>query len=194
MIDLDAPLKNRVLLEDANIDKNKFYYVAFVYKNKIETRPIKITDIFRIYSSNGSGYLRTEAYFEYHFETEKTKLKKVFDARFWRKLFGKYELVPTKITERWKIDFDKEWDSLNFELIGESSDIAKLKLIMSALKSPYPDKNELFVIEQELDYFKEYHPELVMKAMDWEMPSQFGGILNCSDRFINIKGDLRNGV
>lgn len=81
-------LKYRKDFVDVGIDPNKFYFVAFFNGDNLDTRPIKLTSVFDVHSSKtGSIYLRTEAAFEYHFETEKKTYKedsrpKVLDKYF----------------------------------------------------------------------------------------------------------------
>jgi hypothetical protein len=195
MIDLDAPLMTKQNLQQLGIDRDKYYYIAFFNGDRLDTRPIKITDIYSVNSSSaGSRYLRTEAQFDYHFETEKTITKKIIDPRFWVRLFKKPAIVDEKITEKWKISFTKEWDSIDFYLIGETPDKAKLRLIMAALKTPYPSPEKSKVIDKEMNYYQEHHPDLVMKAMDFRIDTQYGDITDYGDKFLSIEGDLRNGV
>jgi len=44
----------------------------------------------------------------------------------------------------------------------------------------------------ELDYFREEEPALLLKAMDWSFPSFNDVIIDYSNKFINIKNDIRN--
>ena len=196
MIDPFGPLKYKQDFKSLGIDGDKFYFIAFFNGDKLDTRPIKLTSVFGVHSSNvGSVYLRTEAEFEYHFETEKTIVKKIVDPSFWLRLFGfGTKLTSQKITEKWKINFKEEWDTIDYYLVAETPDLAKLKLIMAAQKTPYPSDEKLEVINKEMEYYQEYQPDLLLKAMAFEISGQYGDITDYGDKFLNIEGDLRNGI
>ena len=189
-----SPIRYKKDLLDLGIEKNKFYYISFFKGDDLDTRPIKITNVYDIYScSPESKYLRTEAYFEYHFETEKTVIKKIVDKKFWFNIFGfNNKLVSKTITESWFIDFKEDWDSIDYYLVGDTPNLAKLRLIMAALKTPQPKEEKLEIINKAMDYYQEHHPDLVMKAMGFEIGEQFGDIADYSDKFLKIVGDLRN--
>ena len=192
--DMERPLYNRIPFSELGLDENKFYYVSFFNNGKLDTRPIKIKGVFSVHSTSaGSAYLRTEARWSYHFETEKEISKKLIDPKFWKRIFNDYGLVRKPITESWKIDFDEDWDSLDYYLIGENPDEAKLRLIMAGLDTPYSDDNgNLEIIKRELDYYNETQPDLVLKAMDFKIDKQYGNITDYSKHFLSIKDDIRN--
>lgn len=194
MFDFDRPLYTRQLFDDMGIDKDRYYHIAFFNKGKLDTRPIKITGIFTVRSTSaGSRYIRTDATWEYHFETEKPAAKKLIDPVFWDRLFNKYGIVEKKITDKWKIEYKEDWDMLDFYLIGKTEDEAKLKLIMAGLNTPHNDKNgRMEIIHKEYEIMTETDPELIIKAMDWKMDEQRGNITDYSDEFLNIAGDIRN--
>lgn len=194
MIDPFAPLRYRQDFNKLGLDYNKFYYIAFFKGFELDTRPIKIKDVFVVHSSSaGSKYLRTEAYTEYHFETEKTVMKKIIDPRWWVRLFSKPSLIEEKITDKWKINFDEEWNTIDLDLIADTPELAKLKLIMIAQQTPYPSEHKITIINKEMEYYQEYHPDLVLKAMGFSFDTQYGDITDYGKMFLNIKGDLRNG-
>lgn len=195
-IDPFEPLKRVQDFKDYDVDRDKYYYIAFFNNGKLDTRPLKITKIYTVNSSSAdSKYLRTEAEWEYHFETEKSVPKKVFDTRWWAKMLNiNTHIVEQKVTEKWKIEYDKEWDTIDFYLIGETPHNAKLRLIMAALKTPYPKGEKSEIINKEMEYYQENHPDLVMKAMDFRIDEQYGDITDYSDKFLKIDGDLRNGI
>jgi len=194
LFDFGRPLYTKQDCKKYDIDKTKFYYIAFFNNGLLDTRPIKIDNIFSVNSTQaGSKYIRTDVTWSYHFETEKIIYKKVLDKRFWKKLLRRYNLVEVPITDKWKIDYDEDWDMLDFYLIGKTPDEAKLRLIMAGLKTPHPDNNgRLEIVKKELEIFKETHPDLVMKAMDYRIDTQYGNITNYSKFFLNIKDDIRN--
>lgn len=193
MFDFDRPLYTRQDLKNFDIDSNKFYYISFFNKGKLDTRPIKIKAIFTVHSNSaGSRYLRTEAEWTYHFETEKTIFKKIIDPSFLGRLFKKPQIIRKPITEKWKIDFTKDWDTLDFYLIGKTPDEAKLRLIMAVLNTPHTDNRRMEIIQKELETFNETNPDLVLKAMDYHMDTQYGNITDYSKHFLSIEDDIRN--
>jgi len=62
---------------------------------------------------------------------------------------------------------------------------------MSAKKT-YPTKEDIKIVDTLLDWYKINHPDMVMKAMNYKIDKQFGGLTNYSEYFVNIAGDLRN--
>lgn len=190
MIDLYAPSMIKCELSEFGIDEKKFYYVAFINNGEINVRPIKISNIYKVYSSEGR-YLQTEITFIYYFETKKQFLKKIIDLKFWKNILFKHN---ENITEKWKITYEKH-NTINYEFIAETEDMAKLKLIMIGFKTPYISKEEKKdIISMELEYYNEYKPELVLKAMNFKIPTQYGDLQSYAYNFIDIKGDIRNGI
>ncbi len=193
-MDFDRPLYTRQDLDKLEIDIHKFYYIAFFNNGQLDTRPIKISAVFSVNSTTaGSRYLRTEAQWEYHFETEKSISKKLIDPIFWKKMFKDYGLIRKPITDKWKIDFKEDWDTIDFQLVGKTTDEAKLRLIMVGLNTPpSDDDSKLEIIHNELEYYNETNPDLVLKAMDYKLDTQQGNITDYSEHFLTIKDDIRN--
>jgi len=194
MFDFDRPLYTRQDMNKLGIDKDKFYYVSFFNAGKLDTRPIKISAVFTVSSNQaGSAYLRTEAQWVYHFETEKSISKRLIDPNFWGRMFDKYKIIRKPITEKWKIEFTEDWDTLNYYLIGETPDEAKLRLIMTGLNTHHPDNNDrIKILQKEFENFNETNPDLVIKAMDYRLDNQYGNIPDYSKHFLTIKDDIRN--
>ena len=189
-----SPIKTKVELSEMGINPDQDYYVSFFNGQKLDTRPIKITSIYKVYSQTyGTKYMRTEVNWEYHFETEKKITKKILDPSFWKRLFTKPKIVNEKITEKWKISYNRDWERIGFYLIGKDPHEAKLRLIMTMLETPFQPNDKMRIIEKEFDFYKTHHPDLILKAMNYEIEYLYLEPEDHSSRFLNIEGDLRNG-
>lgn len=174
--------------KDIDIDITKIYHIAFFNGDRLDTRPIKLTRLFKMRNSD-----EVVAHWTYFFESEKTFLGKLTDKRLWNKVFSRKEpIIKKRITEGFKVDFNEDIDMLKLELVGINSNNSKLKLCMYGSAAKEASNDKLQIINNELDYFREEEPDLLLKAMDWFFPAFDGDIIDYSDKFINIKDDIRN--
>lgn len=189
MFDFDRPLYRRQNAIDLGIDIHKIYHIAFFNGKILDTRPLKIIDIYTV----GEKVLRTEFSWDYYFEVEKTVAQKLVDKRLWKRFLGiGSEIIHTTITEKYKISGMDDMDMLDFDLIGETPEIAKMKLCMIVNITPHPSSDKVDIINNTMDVFRETSPDLMIKAMDWKFSEQFGDITNCSRHFLSLKYDIRN--
>lgn len=189
MYDFDKPLYRRKDPSDLSIDIHKIYHIAFFNGAKLDTRPIKITAIFTV----GEKNIRTEVNWEYYFEVEKTVSEKLLDKRLWKRLIGiDNEVIQKTITQGYSIRSQDDEDMFDFDLIGETPEIAKMKLCMIANITPHPTSVKVEVINNAIEEFKDTAPDLMIKAMDWKFSDQFGDITNYGKHFLHLKDDIRN--
>ncbi len=189
MFDFDKPLYTRLIPKEIGIDITKMYYVAFFNGNKLDTRPIKIIDIFKV----GEKLVRQEVNWEYYFEVEKSITEKLLDKRLWKRLLGiGNEIIHKTITESYKIKSQDDLDMINMDYIGASADIAKLKVCMLANVMPHPSADKIKIINDTIDIYRAIAPDLLIKAMDWSFSEQVGDITNYGNHFLTLADDTRN--
>lgn len=189
MFDFDRPSYIRQNPKDHDVYIDKIYHVAFFNGDKLDTRPIKIIDMFLV----GDNIVRLEVNWEYYFEVEKTATTKLADKRLWKRFLGiSNEIIETKITEGYMVKSVDDNDMFNFDLIGATPEIAMIKPRMVAKKTPYPTQEKIDIINNAIEEFQETSPDLLIKAMDWKLSDHFGDITNYASRFLVLEDDIRN--
>ena len=189
MFDYDGTAHTRLLPDDLGIDIQKIYHIAFFSNGKLDTRPIKLDNIYKVRTQEP----KTMVTWTYFFEVEKSAVEKLTDKRLWKRLVGiDDEVVHKNITQGYEIKFREDWEMIDFELIAETPSLAKLKLCMIGNITKEASKEKLDALEVEMEYFREVEPDLLIRAMDWSFSPQDGDITDYADKFLNIEDDIRN--